>query len=133
MVTAPLFLIAAVAFLLSDTNTIHVNSDLVWAFVLIGAGVAFLLEWRYAKRIASSFEDLRWSVGESTDSFALMRLMGHSRKTARGNAVGRLGKAAADCQSAWSRSHQTAAEASRRAIYSSVAGPLETAVAARRL
>jgi hypothetical protein len=27
---------------------------LVWTLVLIGTGIAFLLEWRYAKRSASS-------------------------------------------------------------------------------
>jgi len=31
---------------------IHVNADWVWTFVLIGVGIAFLLEWRYAKRAA---------------------------------------------------------------------------------
>ena len=51
-ITGPLFLIAAVVFLLSDMNISHVNSLLVWPFVLIGVGIAFLLEWRYAKRIA---------------------------------------------------------------------------------
>ena len=53
-ITGPLFLIAAVVFLLSDMSTgPHVNSLLVWPFVLIGVGVAFLLEWRYAQRFAS--------------------------------------------------------------------------------
>jgi hypothetical protein len=47
-ITGPLFLIAAVVFLLSDLSTVHVNSLLVWPFVLIGVGIAFLLEWRYA-------------------------------------------------------------------------------------
>jgi hypothetical protein len=46
-VTGPLFLIAALVFLLSDTGMAHVNSVLVWPFVLIGVGIAFLLEWRY--------------------------------------------------------------------------------------
>lgn len=48
-ITGPLFLIAAVLFLLSDVSMVHVNSVLVWPFVLIGVGVAFLLEWRYAR------------------------------------------------------------------------------------
>jgi hypothetical protein len=52
-ITGPLFLIAAVVFLLSDMNMAHVNSLLIWPFVLIGVGVAFLLEWRYAQRSAS--------------------------------------------------------------------------------
>jgi hypothetical protein len=52
-ITGPLFLIAAVVFLLSDVSVAHVNSLLVWPFVLIGVGIAFLLEWRYAQRRAS--------------------------------------------------------------------------------
>jgi uncharacterized membrane protein len=51
--TGPLFLIAGVAFLLAGVGVIHVNTLLVWRFVLIGIGIAFLLEWRYAKRSAS--------------------------------------------------------------------------------
>src|SRR5439155_26541261 len=52
-ITGPLFLIAAVLFLLSDVSIAHVNSLLVWPFVLLGVGIAFLLEWRYARRSAS--------------------------------------------------------------------------------
>jgi hypothetical protein len=52
-ITGPLFLIAAVVLLLSDVSMAHVNSLLVWPFVLIGVGIAFLLEWRYAQRSAS--------------------------------------------------------------------------------
>jgi amino acid permease len=46
-------LIAAVVFLLSNMSVARVNSLLVWPFVLIGVGIAFLLEWRYAQRSAS--------------------------------------------------------------------------------
>lgn len=35
------------------TGMIHVNPRWVWQFVLIGVGIAFLLEWRYAQRSAS--------------------------------------------------------------------------------
>jgi hypothetical protein len=52
-ITAPLFLIAAVVFLMSDMALIHVNSLLVWPFVLIGVVVAFLLEWRYTRLSAT--------------------------------------------------------------------------------
>src|SRR6266446_2217419 len=52
-ITGPLFLIAAVVFLLSDVSKTHVNSHLVWPFVLIGVGIAFLLEWRYTRLSAS--------------------------------------------------------------------------------
>ncbi len=53
-ITGPLFLIAAILFLLSDVSTIHVNSHLVWPFVLVGVGIAFLLEWRYAAAVRGS-------------------------------------------------------------------------------
>jgi hypothetical protein len=52
-ITGPLFLIAAVVFLLSDASMVHFNSLVVWPFVLIGVGIAFLLEWRYTKFSAS--------------------------------------------------------------------------------
>jgi hypothetical protein len=48
--TGPLFAIAGAAFLLSDTGVMRVNNAVVWAVVLIGTGIAFVLEWRYAKR-----------------------------------------------------------------------------------
>ena len=51
-IAGPLFLIAAVVFLLSDVSMAHVNSLLVWPFIT-GVGIAFLLEWRYAQRSAS--------------------------------------------------------------------------------
>jgi len=50
IITGPLFLIAGVVFLLSDGQMINVNTVWVWPFVLIGIGIAFLLEWRYGKR-----------------------------------------------------------------------------------
>jgi hypothetical protein len=52
-ITGPLFLIAGAAFLLAGVRVIHVNNVSVWRFVLIGIGIAFLLEWRYAKRSAT--------------------------------------------------------------------------------
>ncbi len=53
-ITGPLFLIAAVVFPLSDVGTTHVNSLLVWPFVLVGVVIAFLLEWRYAAAVRRS-------------------------------------------------------------------------------
>jgi hypothetical protein len=53
VLTSPLFLIAGVVFLLGSVGVIHFNKALVWRFVLVGTGIAFLLEWRYAKRSAS--------------------------------------------------------------------------------
>jgi len=52
-ITGPLFLLAAVVFLVSDASLVHVNNLLVWPFVLIGVGIAFLVEWRYAQRSAT--------------------------------------------------------------------------------
>jgi hypothetical protein len=51
--TAPLFLIAGLVFLVSDVTMTHVNSLLVWPLVVVGVGIAFLLEWRYSKSSAS--------------------------------------------------------------------------------
>jgi hypothetical protein len=53
-ITGPLFLIAAVVFLLSDVSTTHVDSRLVWPFVLVGVCIAFLLEWRSAAAVRRS-------------------------------------------------------------------------------
>ena len=53
VITAPLFLLAALVFLVSDVSLAHINGRLIWPFVLLGVGVAFLLEWRYAQRPAS--------------------------------------------------------------------------------
>src|SRR5579859_8030889 len=50
LITGPLFLFAGVVFLVSGIGMIHVSTVWVWWFVLIGVGIAFLLEWRYAKR-----------------------------------------------------------------------------------
>jgi hypothetical protein len=52
-ITGPLFLIAGLVLLFAGMRAIHVDTLLVWRFVLIGIGIAFLLEWRYAKRSAS--------------------------------------------------------------------------------
>jgi hypothetical protein len=52
-ITGPLFLVAGVVFLVSGARMTRVNTRWVWSFVLIGVGIAFLLEWRYAKRSGS--------------------------------------------------------------------------------
>jgi hypothetical protein len=52
VITGPLFLVAGVVLLLSGLNVFRVNQRWVWPFVLIGIGIAFVLEWRYAKRSA---------------------------------------------------------------------------------
>jgi hypothetical protein len=52
-ITGPLFLIAGVCFLLAEVGMMHLNTVLIWRFVLIGVAIAFVLEWRFAKRSAS--------------------------------------------------------------------------------
>jgi hypothetical protein len=52
-ITGPLFLIAGVVFVISSVRMIHINAVWVWPFVFVGVGIAFLLEWRYAKRCVS--------------------------------------------------------------------------------
>ncbi len=52
-ITGPLFLVAGVAFLLAVVRLVHINSHYVWWSVVIGIGIAFLLESRYAKRSVS--------------------------------------------------------------------------------
>jgi hypothetical protein len=52
-ITGPLFLIGGVIFLLSGVRVIHGNTSWLWPFVLIGVGIAFLLERLYAQRSAS--------------------------------------------------------------------------------
>jgi hypothetical protein len=51
-ITGPLFLVAGIVFLLSGVHMILVNTLWVWPLVLTGIGIAFLLEWLYAKRSA---------------------------------------------------------------------------------
>jgi hypothetical protein len=53
-ITGPLFLIGGVMFLLSAVRAIP-RRDTLWVLpvLLIGIGVAFLLEWLYGKRPAS--------------------------------------------------------------------------------
>ena len=52
-ITGPVLLIAGGAFLLSAVTNVRLNTSWVWPPVAIGSGVAFLLEWRYARRSAS--------------------------------------------------------------------------------
>ena len=53
IITGPLFLIGGVLFLLSGARMIHIDTHWVWPVLLIGIGIAFLLEWLYGKRPAS--------------------------------------------------------------------------------
>jgi hypothetical protein len=47
-ITGPLFLIGGITFLLSRRDTLW-----VWPVLLVGIGIAFLLEWLYGRRPAS--------------------------------------------------------------------------------
>lgn len=49
-ITAPVFLIAGMVFLLSDMGVLAINQLFVWSIVAIVTGLAFLLEWRFAAR-----------------------------------------------------------------------------------
>jgi hypothetical protein len=53
VITGPLFLIGGVLLLLAGVQMIQVNGRWVWLFVLVGVGIAFLLEWRYAQSSVS--------------------------------------------------------------------------------
>jgi hypothetical protein len=49
-ITAWLFLLGGVLFLLTDLRILRVNVALLWSCLFIGAAIAFLLEWRLARR-----------------------------------------------------------------------------------
>lgn len=51
IITGPLFLIGGIVFLLSGVHSIPRRDTVwVWPVLLIGIGIAFLLEWLYGKR-----------------------------------------------------------------------------------
>ncbi len=53
-ITGPLFLIGGVKFLLSGVHMIPRRDTLwVWPVLLVGIGIAFVLEWLYGRRPAS--------------------------------------------------------------------------------
>jgi O-antigen ligase len=53
VITGPLFLIAGVIFLFSEMHLIYVDTRWVWPLVLIAVAVAFVLECRFARCLAS--------------------------------------------------------------------------------
>lgn len=59
VLTGPLFLIAALVLLLSDPT--HVKPTVIWTGVIAGTAIAFLLEWRYGRRLSDVLE----KTGES--------------------------------------------------------------------
>lgn len=52
-ITGPLFLIAAILFLADSLGLARMNVNLVWSLLFVGTGVAFLWEWKHARRSAS--------------------------------------------------------------------------------
>jgi len=52
VLTGPLFLIAAI--LLLSSNFTRIKPALIWAVVLVGTGIAFLLEWRYTRNLSGA-------------------------------------------------------------------------------
>lgn len=52
-ITAPVLPIGAILFLVGSQGIARVNVSLVCSLVFVGTGVAFVLEWKYAKRSAS--------------------------------------------------------------------------------
>lgn len=48
VITAPLFLVAGILDLTS--NRTHIRPTVIWAGVFVGVTVAFVLEWRYARK-----------------------------------------------------------------------------------
>lgn len=51
-VTAWIFLAGGAVFLLGNLGLIQIEPRFVWPFIAIGTGVAFILEWLYATRLA---------------------------------------------------------------------------------
>jgi len=51
MLTGPLFLIAGI--LLLSSNPTHVKPLPIWTGVIAGTGIAFFLEWRYARKLSA--------------------------------------------------------------------------------
>ena len=49
-ITAPLLLLAGLVSLLSEVQIISIDTRLVGLFVVMGVGIALLLEWRYGGR-----------------------------------------------------------------------------------
>jgi len=49
VLTGPLFLVAAILLLLSDLT--HIKPALIDTVVLVGTAIAFLLEWRYSRKL----------------------------------------------------------------------------------
>jgi hypothetical protein len=52
MIAGPLFLVVGFLLLLSEFNAIQLDREWLCPIVIIGIGVAYLLEWRYAQHSA---------------------------------------------------------------------------------
>lgn len=51
VLTGPLFLVAGI--LLLSVDLTHIKPRLIWAVVIVGTGIAFMLEWRYSRKLAT--------------------------------------------------------------------------------
>jgi hypothetical protein len=52
VLTGPLFLIAAI--LLLSSNLTRIKPAAIWTVVFVGTGIAFLLEWRYSRKLSGA-------------------------------------------------------------------------------
>ena len=48
-ITGPLFLVTGLVFMFAGMGVFRVDPSWIWLVVLVGVGIAFLLEWRYTK------------------------------------------------------------------------------------
>jgi hypothetical protein len=52
--TGPFFLVAAIVALLSEARIWRVDQSALWSVVLLGVGVAFVIEWRTVGRVSKT-------------------------------------------------------------------------------
>jgi hypothetical protein len=50
ILTGPLFLVAGVLLLFSNLGVLRINPNLITTVALVGTGLAFVTEWRFARR-----------------------------------------------------------------------------------
>jgi hypothetical protein len=50
VITGPLFLVGAIVVMLAETGILRVDLSALWGVVLLGVGLAFVIEWRTVGR-----------------------------------------------------------------------------------